>query len=1094
MRWRMHKLHFNNGFSRISPGDVARNVSSTVFFRGIVLITALLLMLPLFARAQDGDDDGWQQRVRYDMNVSLLADRHKMRGVQRLRYTNNSPDTLRRVYYHLYFNAFNPNSMMAERNRHLPDPDGRIVPRIFNLGPDEVGYHRIQRLTQDGEPLDYEITDTVVRVDLAEPILPGETTTFRMRFRSQVPLQTRRSGRDNREGIDYSMTQWYPKMAEYDEQGWHADPYVGREFYAPYGTFNVNITLPAHYTIGATGALQNADDIGHGYANTGTYRTAQQSFAEGDSLTWSFYAENVHDFAWSADPDYIHENIQENGQRYHLLYQPGVEDGWEKMSDWVPEIMTYIGDEVGPYPYPQFTVAQGGDGGMEYPMIVLITGRRSPGSLLGVTAHEAAHEWFYGVLGSNETDYAWMDEGFTSYISPGATAQVRGRNVNRTGNRISYLYAKDRGLFEPLNTPADWYTTNLAYGVASYPSGAMFVDMMKYVIGDENQSEWLHEYYDRFKFDHPNPRDLEKIAEDVSGLRLDWYFEQFLDMNRSLDYELDEIDAEQTNDGWKTRIEMERKDEVAMPIDLKLTYADGSTQWVNVPLGIMQGHKPVNDSWIVAEPWLWTFPEYAFEATLPKQVVEAEIDPTGMMPDENRLNNTAELPVQADFLEAPAQSWFDYSVGYRPLAQYANDFGPGVGLQARGQYFFGEHQTRFMLKAWPQVIASDGRQPNDLPDDANVSFWDGIDYEASYANNVEALGTDAMLRLTAEKHLGILENRLSVERPLTSYEDNFERSVSVSVAHQFSPTVRQFPANRNPFPPYFSSNTLIPEQHIATAKLQFKIDDGPNRLYLTGEAGGPLSSNFFDNALNFFDNALRLSLEAARAVTFGPGRAQAAFRFGMGPDDLLPFKRFRLGAASREGRWQNDAFRSVAAAFNDPREEAHLFALNGTGPVAYLLSGIDNNSPGFRRNPLPSGPPLTRNIIEGRLSLSTRLPIDNSFLRPLRLEAFSGIGTFWNENDLYPTIRPPLQQSPSSSLGELIADAGLGARYDVSALDPLDFLTEQSDVLQDLSVVAQFPLWASELELTELPRRITNNGGQDEFAFRWLLGIQVNGR
>jgi len=315
----------------------------------------------------------------------------------------------------------------------------------------------------------------------------------------------------------------------------------------------------------------------------------------------------------------------------------------------------------------------------------------------------------------------------------------------------------------------------------------------------------------------------------------------------------------------------------------------------------------------------------------------------------------------------------------------------------------------------------------------------------------------------------------------------FERSVSVSVAHQFSPTVRQFPANRNPFTPYFSSNTLIPEQHIATAKLQFKIDDGPNRLYLTGEAGGPLSSNFFDNAL-------RLSLEAARAVTFGPGRAQAAFRFGMGPDDLLPFKRFRLGAASREGRWQNDAFRSVAAAFNDPREEAHLFALNGTGPVAYLLSGIDNNSPGFRRNPLPSGPPLTRNIIEGRLSLSTRLPIDNSFLRPLRLEAFSGIGTFWNENDLYPTIRPPLQQSPSSSFGELIADAGLGARYDVSALDPLDFLTEQSDVLQDLSVVAQFPLWASELELTELPRRITNNGGQDEFAFRWLLGIQVNGR
>ena len=189
----------------------------------------------------------WQQTVAYDMDVRLDTDRHHLAGRQRLVYTNNSPDTLRQVFYHLYFNAFQPTSMMAERNRHLPDPDRRIVPRIFELGPDEIGYQRIASLTQDGVPVPFRVDDTVMQVDLARPIPPGTSSTFEIVFEAQVPLQTRRSGRDNREGIDYSMTQWYPKMAAYDALGWHADPYVGREFYAPFGTFDVRITLPSAY-------------------------------------------------------------------------------------------------------------------------------------------------------------------------------------------------------------------------------------------------------------------------------------------------------------------------------------------------------------------------------------------------------------------------------------------------------------------------------------------------------------------------------------------------------------------------------------------------------------------------------------------------------------------------------------------------------------------------------------------------------------------------------------------------------------------------------------------------------------------------------
>tara|TARA_B000000441_G_C21710027_1_gene331834 strand:- start:420 stop:1070 length:651 start_codon:yes stop_codon:yes gene_type:complete len=194
----------------------------------------------------------WQQEVDYTMNIDLNVKKHTFTGEQTLVYTNNSPDTLHQVFYHLYFNAFQPGSMMDTRSLTIADPDKRVGDRISKLKPDEQGYHHILSMTQDGEPLNYAAEETILKALLKKPLPPGGKATFKMTFESQVPVQIRRSGRDNAEGVDYTMTQWYPKMAEYDEDGWHPDPYVGREFYAPFGTFNVRITLPADYKIGGT--------------------------------------------------------------------------------------------------------------------------------------------------------------------------------------------------------------------------------------------------------------------------------------------------------------------------------------------------------------------------------------------------------------------------------------------------------------------------------------------------------------------------------------------------------------------------------------------------------------------------------------------------------------------------------------------------------------------------------------------------------------------------------------------------------------------------------------------------------------------------
>ncbi len=386
------------------------------------MVKRLPLLLALFtivlsAKAQR---DYWQQRVEYVMNINLDVTSHKVNGTQQLTYQNNSPDTLTKVYYHLYFNAFQPGSMMDVRSKSLPDPDRRVVDRISKLKDDEIGYQHIQTLKQDGKDLVYKVNGTILEVTLAKPILPKGKAVFDMKFESQVPIQIRRSGRNNREGISYSMTQWYPKIAEYDFQGWHAYQYVAREFHSPWGDFDVKITIDPKFTIGATGVLQNPVQIGHGYSES-----AKPNLS--GNLTWHFVAKNVIDFAWAADPDYTHDKAKvPNGPELHFFYQKNEKtaETWRKMQEYAVKVFQYLNDNFGKYPFDTYSIIQGGDGGMEYPMCTLILGEGSLAGVSGTMAHEVAHSWYQMTLASNEALHAWMDEGFTDFASSEAMSAI----------------------------------------------------------------------------------------------------------------------------------------------------------------------------------------------------------------------------------------------------------------------------------------------------------------------------------------------------------------------------------------------------------------------------------------------------------------------------------------------------------------------------------------------------------------------------------------------------------------------------------------------------------------------------------------------
>lgn len=598
------------------------------------LFYILFLVMPLIS---SGQRTYWQQRVDYQMEIEFDIGNHQFTGVQKLTYFNNSPDTLKKVFYHLYFNAFQPGSMMDVRSRTIADPDGRVMDRISKLKDNEIGFMRVMELTQNGQKVKYEEVGTILEVQLAQPIAPGSSVVFDMKFIGQVPLQIRRSGRDNKEGISYSMAQWYPKICEYDYMGWHPNPYIGREFYGVWGDFDVKITIDPRYILGGTGYLQNPNEIGHGYEDESASVKNSKN-----NLTWHFKAPNVHDFMWAADPDYVHLKKQvPDGPLLHFLYQKSEKTkDWEKLPELISKAFTYANENFGKYPYKQFSVIQGGDGAMEYPMSTLLNGHRRLGSLVGSTIHEIFHSWYQGVLGTNESLYPWMDEGFTSFGSNLTTNYVLESNREPlNGSYRGYFYIANSEIAEPMTIHSDHYKTNTGYLRNAYSKGAVFVNQLGYVIGQDLMMQGMRRYFDEWKFKHPTPNDYIKVMEKISGLQLDWYKEHFINSINTIDYAVSSVTEK--NNGIE--IILKREGDMPMPIDLYIQLKNNKKIVVNIPLRIMRGNKE-NEfegvEWVVAEDWPWTNPTYTLTLDVPMNDVEMiSIDPTKRMADIVPENN-----------------------------------------------------------------------------------------------------------------------------------------------------------------------------------------------------------------------------------------------------------------------------------------------------------------------------------------------------------------------------------------------------------------------------------------------------------------------
>jgi len=685
-----------------------------------VLTAHLLLQTQALAPRTPGDTSGyWQQDVRYTVRAALDEPSGVMMAAGRIVYRNNSPDTLRAFYVHLYLNAFRPASRWAENERR----EG--VKRFGELPDPYHAFERLGRVLAGGVPVrptyPYAPDSTIAGFPLPSPLAPGDSLTVDLEWESRLSVIPRRQGRQGRR---FDFVQWYPKVVVYDRFGWETHPlYMAGEFYGEFATYDVSLDLPGDQVAAATGVPVEGDP---GWAAArATPETPVTSQADwygsrpgaGALAAWGparegrkrvrFYAEQVHDFALSLNPEYVYEEGRFGATVLRTLYLPQDRATWGGgiVIQRMAHLMGWMDTIFGAYPWPQFTALHRVEGGgTEFPMVVM-----NGGPSEGLIFHEGGHEYLYGILGNNEWKDGWLDEGFTSFQSgwhsqvarregPGARGQGPGTRGQGPGTRgqVAILGMDLDGWSQPLSLPAELYSDFSVYNQMVYSKGALFFEMLRYVVGEDAFRRGLREYYARWKLRHVDEHALRGAMEAASGQDLSTFFAEWLHGTPLVDYGVRGVQRERTVDGWRTRIEIERLGDGVMPVDIAV---------------------PVGDSVLVVRASGRT-PREVVEVVTATRTGRIELDPARQTMDWNYLNNLEgpRPPFRRTTAVGRKENRFGWSateparrdrlvVNWMPVAWFNAVGGVTLGFQTRSNYLarFELNTTQF---TWPTGLAS----------------------------------------------------------------------------------------------------------------------------------------------------------------------------------------------------------------------------------------------------------------------------------------------------------------------------------------------------------------------------------------------------
>jgi hypothetical protein len=559
----------------------------------------------------------WQQVVDYHINVTIDDVKDRVSGDEVLIYQNNSPDTLKEVYFHLYWNAFKKGSHAFEKQN------------MYELNDSDFGEITIESITINNEVHEIEVFESIGKVKLKKPILPSKNGEIKSTFSSQIPSCINRAGKDNAAGTDYTFTQWYPKICRYDKMGWHTDPYFGREFAGTFGKYSVSVTCDSTYVVAGTGTIKNKKYTEKGWVSTnGSKRNKQEN--------WEFYGENIHDFAFAMDKEWTHKEQNVDGIDFHFFYNEKYADTWSKLlSDW-SKAYKICKSEFGVYPYPQFSFIQAGEGYMEYPMCTMLESGRS--DFFNTACHEFMHNYFYGIFGTDENLYHWMDEGITCY------AEERISNVNQVPNNpargaiSNYRWISSSYEEEPISTAANHFESDYPYYNAAYFKGQLFPELIRYIIGDSLMKVGFARFYKSWKFKHPEPNDFVKVFEDVSSMELTWFQNYWLNTTKKIDFSIDSV--EKAKEGITITFVNQG---IPMPLEFEIKLKDGKSIYYYIPIDLTNNSKTdFNKPTQTLPKWSCASKRHTVvlkEVRL-KDISKIDLDPDGDLPDVQMSNNS----------------------------------------------------------------------------------------------------------------------------------------------------------------------------------------------------------------------------------------------------------------------------------------------------------------------------------------------------------------------------------------------------------------------------------------------------------------------
>lgn len=701
----------------------------------------------------------WQQDVYYNVKAKIDEQTNIIEGAQTLTYWNNSPDELPFVFFHLYQNAFQPDSYLDDLQKH------NNVKIKYGKYESERKGTEVLKMQANGKDLRMELDNTILKVFLEKPLKSGESITFTINFKTYFDNgNTRRRMKifNSFGNTHFDGVHWYPRISVYDAKfGWDTQQHLGKEFYGDFGTFDVELDFSDNYVVEATGVLQNKkevlpDDL---RAKLDIKNFARKPWNEKPSVitpydafkrkTWIYHAENVHDFAFTADPTYRIGETWWNGVQCVALVQEPHAAGWRNAAEYTAKVIEVFSTDFGMYAYPKMVVADAQDG-MEYPMLTL-DGGFDP-DYRQLFAHEIGHNWFFGMVGNNETYRAMLDEGFTQFLTRWAVERIDGKytiaypprnkyvrkHTNKDlvqDSRTYYGFMIDavRDNDEPLNTASDAFNGALGHGGGYrhvYYKTATMLYNLQYVLGDSLFLKAMQNYFNQWKICHPYVEDFRNSVINFTKVDLNWFFDQWIETTKHIDYGVKSVKKGKQKGEYK--ITFERSGRMQMPIDFSVITKKDSVINFHIPNTwfVKDTKATVLPKWF---GWDKIQPTYTATVTVPGKIKDVKIDPTYRLADVNMLDNSKRCPVKLSFDSKiyNMPNWRCYSIYWRPDIWYNGFDGIKAGLHVNGNYFASRH---FMdANLWYNT----GLGQQALFDESKKADFDKVNFRFNYRTPME---------------------------------------------------------------------------------------------------------------------------------------------------------------------------------------------------------------------------------------------------------------------------------------------------------------------------------------------------------------------